>query len=152
MPVEPPPRPSDENVAAELDAAHERARRAYADRDAQAYVELFHPDLRYTQHDGRIIGREQLARDVRQQLARVRTATTEFRRETLEVSGPDAATEVLEQRATVEVRAFGVVRRVWSVRRRGRYGWVRAPAGWQLHRVEVLAEEVERVRTGLAFG
>ena len=108
-------------VAAELDAAHARARQAYARRDAPAYIATFHPEVAYTQPDGRTIGRDQLARDVRTQLARVHAAATEFRRESLEVAGADAAVEVLEQRATFEERAFGVIHREWTLRRRGRY-------------------------------
>lgn len=137
-------------VAAELDAAHDRARAAYARRDAEAYMAMCHPALAYTQRDGRTIGREQLARDVRAQLARVDTATTEFRREALEVQDAGTATETLEQRATFAVRAFGFIRREWTVSRRGRYEWVRTAATWQLRRVEVLREEiVGRLSVGL---
>lgn len=139
-------------IAAELDAAHERAREAYARRDASAYVATFHPELAYTQPDGRTIGREQLARDVHAQLARAHAVSTEFRRESLEADGADAASELLEQRATFEVRAFGVLHREWVVRRRGRYDWVRTADGWQLRRVQVLSEDVSRPRTWLGFG
>lgn len=137
-------------IEAELDAAHDRARAAYARRDVDAYMAMFHPDVAYTQPDGRIIGYEQLARDVRAQLARVDSATTEFRREALEVGDAATATETLEQRATFAIRAFGFLRRDWSVSRRGRYEWVRGAATWQLRRVEVLWEEVVgRLSVGL---
>jgi len=137
-------------VAAELDATHDRARAAYARRDVDAYMAMFHPEVAYTQPDGRTIGHEQLARDVRAQLARVHSATTEFRREALEVRDAATATETLEQRATFAVRAFGFLRRDWSVSRRGRYEWVRTAATWQLRRVEVLWEEVaSRLSVGL---
>lgn len=141
-------------VGAELDAAHERARRAYAARDFAAYLGTFHMDLEYRQADGRTIGREQLARDVRAQLERVHAAASEFRRERLEVRADGAtAVEEGEQRARFEVRALGVVRREWVVRRRGRYEWVRSAVGWQIRRVEVLEEEVQsRVRFGLGRG
>jgi|ERR1041385_6225569 hypothetical protein len=142
---------SESAVAAELDAAHERARRAYATRDLAAYIEIFHPDLEYRQPDGRTIGRDRLARDVRDQLDRVHFAASEFRRESLALGADGvSATEEGEQRATFEVRAFGVVRRIWSVRRRGRYEWVCGAAGWQIRRVDVLREEVtSRVAFGL---
>jgi hypothetical protein len=57
-------RTSDEadRIAAELDAAHDRAHAAYAARDAEAYMSIFHPTLAYTHSDGRTIGREELAR------------------------------------------------------------------------------------------
>jgi hypothetical protein len=127
-------------VGAELDAAHDRAHAAYAARNADAYMAIFHPTLAYTQLDGRTIGREQLARDVRSQLARVDTATSEFRREALELPSPGTATETLEERATFSVRAFGFLRREWSLSRRGRYEWVRTADTWQIRRVTVLSE------------
>jgi len=140
------------SVAAELDAAHERARMAYANRDATAYIETLHPDLEYTRADGRTIGREELAHDIRVQLARMRSARTEFRREALEIaSATGRATETLEQRATFQVRAFGIICREWTVLRRGRYEWLRTGNGWKLRRVHVLAEEVLPARTWLGI-
>jgi hypothetical protein len=130
-------------VAAELDAAHNRARAAYAQRDVDAFMAIFDPELAYTQRDGRIIDHEQLTRDVRTQLERMDAAMTEFRRESLEVQLPQTATETVEQRATFTVRAFfGFVRREWSVSRRGRYEWARSGATWRIRRVEILREEL----------
>jgi hypothetical protein len=130
-------------IRAELDTAHNSARQAYARRDAAAYMAMCHPDLEYQQADGKIIGWESLAGDVRTQLSRVAAASSEFQRETLEVDEDGiTATEVCEQRATYEVRAFGLLHREWSVRRRGRYKWVRVSAGWRIRRVEVLAEDM----------
>jgi len=141
-------------VAAELDAAHERARRAYAARDLSACMDTFHPDLEYRQADGRVIGREQLGRDVADQLGRVHAASGEFHRGSIEVNADGlGATEEGEQHATFEVRAFGVLRRVWSVRRHGRYEWAYGAAGWQIRRVEVLREDVtSRFSFGLGGG
>ncbi len=141
-------------VAAELDAAHERARLAYVARDLAAYMATFHPDLEYRQADGRAIGRERLGRDVAAQLERIDAAWSEFHRGTL-VVGADGvtATEEGEQRARFEVRAFGLLRRVWSVRRHGRYEWAYGAAGWQIRRVEVLREDVtSRLSLGLGHG
>jgi len=81
----------------------------------------------------------------------VHAASSEFRRERPEV-GADGTTAVEEGEglARFEVRAFGVLRREWSVLRRGRYEWVRGAAGWRIRRVEVLREEVQsRLRVGL---
>jgi hypothetical protein len=136
------------SVAAQLDDAHAAARRAYAARDVAAYVETFHPELEYTQRDGRTIGRDQLALDIRTQLERVEAASTEFQRERIEV-GADAATETLEQRATYQVRAFGVLHRSWEVQRKGRYEWTLLLGRWRLRRVTVLEERVRPLRTWL---
>jgi hypothetical protein len=141
----------DAAIAIEIDVAHDVARRAYSDRDAAAYMTVFHPELEYVQFDGRTIGRDQLVRDVRDQLARVHTATSEYRRDSMSVESADDVTEFVVQRASFTVRAFGVVRREWSVQRRGRYQWVRTLAGWQIRRVQILSEEVLPVRTWLSF-
>jgi hypothetical protein len=80
------------------------------------------------------------------------SADTEFRRETLEVDGGSGiATETLEQRATFQARAFGIVCREWTIRRRGRYEWLRTADGWKLRRVQVLGEEVLPARTWIAI-
>ena len=138
-----------EGLIAELDAAHARARDAYTRRDAAACIAGFHPRLEYVQSDGRTIDRDRLARDISAQLAAAHRATTEFVRESL-CPVPDGAIEVLEQRATFEVRAFLVVHRLWTVHRRGRYEWTWTREGWQIRRVEVLSEEVKS-RTWLAL-
>jgi len=139
-------------VVAELDAVHERARLAYARRDARAYIDTLDPSLEYTQLDGRTVGVEQLARDVRVQLARMHRAETEFHREALETDQEvGRAIETLEQRATFQVRMFGFIAREWTVRRRGRYEWLRTTDGWKLRRVHVLSEEVLPPRTWIAF-
>ena len=130
-----------EGLVAELDATHARGREAYMRRDAAAYIAWFHPRLEYVQSDGQTIDRDQLASDISAQLAAVHRATTEFVRESLRLL-PEGALEVLEQRATFEVRAFGVLHREWSVRRRGRYEWTRTTDGWQVRRVEVLSEQI----------
>jgi hypothetical protein len=140
----------DSVVARELDAAHELAHDAYARLDAVASMAIFHPELDYVRPDGSKVDRAQLARDVRSQLARVHAAESDYRRLTLELHGADEATELLEQRARFEVRAFRFVRREWSVRRRGRYQWRKTSNGWQIRRVDLLSEEISS-RTWLAF-
>jgi hypothetical protein len=45
---------------------------------------IFHPDLEYTQPDGRKIGWAQVARDVQSQLAMFRAVASEFIRESLD--------------------------------------------------------------------
>ena len=139
--------PEADATRSELDAAHERARQAYTRRDADAYMATFHPDLEYRQHNGNTIGWKKLAGQVRSQLARVSAATSDFRRENLEVTKDGTtATELCEQNAKFEVRAFLILHREWTLKRRGRYEWIRTASGWQIRRVEVLAEDI-RSRT-----
>lgn len=133
---------SERSVAEEIKAVSARARAAYLRRDVDAFMATFHPDLAYTQLDGRTIGHAQLARDVQDQLARMDTATSEFRHVTLEVRNAEAATQTVEQRGTFAVRAFGFLRREWTVNRSARYEWVRTGSTWQVRRAEVLREEV----------
>jgi len=139
-------------VLTELDAAHERARCAYAARDVTSYMDTFNVALEYRQHDGRTIGREQLAADVRAQLKRVHAAMSTFRRTAFATSADRmSATEEGVQCATFEVRAFGIVRRAWKIQRRGRYEWIRSGSGWQIRRIEVMGETVTS-HVSIAFG
>lgn len=142
---------SEAALAVLLDAAHERARQAYAARDVAAYMALFHPELEYMQRDGKTIGHAALMRDVRAQLARMENAESSFRRASLESRQQNRACEVLEQSATYSVRAFGIVHNEWHVQRRGRYEWLLTDSGWRVRRVEVLSESIARARTWMAF-
>lgn len=134
----------------ELDAAHAKANDAFARRDADAYMELFHADLAYRQPDGQTVDRNRIEASVRRQLAIVHSAQSEFQRKGLVLTGEEAV-EVLTQEATFEVRAFLFLHRAWTVRRRGRYFWTRTPGGWRITRVEVLSEVVLPTRTWLAL-
>ena len=130
------------SVAREIEAVSALARAAYLRRDVDAFMATFHPDLVYRQLDGHTIGHQHLARDVRAQLARMDTATSEFRHVTLDVQDAETATRTVEQRATFAVRAFGFLRRELTVTRTSEYEWVRTGSTWQVRRVEVLREEV----------
>jgi hypothetical protein len=133
--------PEISTIAAELDAAHLRARASYRAKDVSAYMGVFAPGLRYKQPDGRIVGRDQLARDVTSQLASVEAADTSYVRESLQIEG-NGATEVLTQTASVTMRRFLFFKRIWRLTRRGRYTWVRFPDGWKIQEVDVLSESI----------
>ena len=128
-------------VAQALDAAHRSAKAAYSRRDPLAYMELFADDLAYRQADGNVIGRDQLAKEVKAQLSMLDSAETSFTREKLEVVG-DEATEVLRQIATVTTKHFIVIRRTWNIDRLGKYVWRNTEQGWRIKKVEVLKEKV----------
>jgi ketosteroid isomerase-like protein len=129
------------DIMNELDAAHRKAQDAYRRRDFQAYMEIFAPDLAYRQADGKVIGRAELANDVRTQLQVVDSAQTSFTRENLEVRDAEA-TELLRQNALVTTRHFAIIRLSWKVERLGRYVWIRTSEGWRIRKVEVLKESV----------
>lgn len=129
-------------IARELDEVRARAKQAYRAKDVPAYMETFAPDLVYRKPNGREIGRPELTRDVKRQLMFMRSYDSSFTRESLNASGAEA-TEVLAQTAHVETLVFRVLRRVWNLRRRGRYTWRRSDGGWQIARVEVLEETVK---------
>ncbi len=126
----------------ELDAAHAEAKLAYRARNAAAYMGFFSPELEYTQVNGKTIGREQLARDVQSQFARVRAMDTSYERQSLIVDKATAV-EYLVQDAWAETVAFFVLRRRWHVVRRGRYEWTRTRGGWKIRKVHVLEEVVK---------
>jgi ketosteroid isomerase-like protein len=129
------------SIAAELDAEHRRAKASYQAKDLDAYMSIFTRDLRYKQPDGRVIGREELARDVESQLSSVQSAESSYVRESLKVDG-ERATEILFQKASVTSRHLLFFRKSWRVERRARYEWVKLPEGWRIREVEVFVESV----------
>lgn len=129
-------------IEATLDRRHEAARAAFAARDLDAYRDLFTGDCRYRQADGRVIDRAALMRDVAAQFRRLDRAETHFTREDLAVDGGEV-TETLVQTATAEVSAFGLLRRIWQLRRHARYAWAIEDGVWKIARVDVLSEEVK---------
>jgi ketosteroid isomerase-like protein len=134
-----------DRVAHQLDGVHEEAKEHYRSKNIAAYMQMFTSDLRYRQADGRMIGKEQLARDLWSQLAQVEGVDSSYRRESLQLEG-EMAVELLTQVASVTVRRFLILRRTWHVHRRGRYVWVRTSEGWRIREVEVLDERVSRSR------
>jgi hypothetical protein len=130
-------------LTSELDAAHSRAKASYRSKDLGGFMAMFAPSLRYKQPDGRTIGWDQLAHDVSAQFMSVEDADTAYVRESLKVEG-DGVTEVLEQKASLTMRYFLFFKRTIRLSRRGRYRWIRTPAGWQIEEVEVLSESVRR--------
>lgn len=139
-----------EAVAAELRAMHQRAREAFLRKDAGAYMDIFAPSLTYRQADGKVIGRDKLASQVRHQLSVVSSVENSYVSESLEAEG-DRATEILAQTAFIEIVHFAVVRRRLSLHRRGRYAWSRIGGEWRIVEVEVLEEKVTPagIRLGL---
>jgi len=140
----------DQAVAEALDAAHGKAKSAYRRRDSRMYMEIFAADLTYCQADGKVIGRDQLAKDVRAQLSMLDSAETSFTREKLEIVGQQA-TELLRQRATVTTRHFAIIRRTWNIERLGKYVWRNTDEGWRIQEVEVLKETITSTGNRLAW-
>jgi Domain of unknown function (DUF4440) len=128
-------------IAAELDARHYDAKRAFEHKDLAAYREIFAPDLAWCQADGRIIGRQQLMRDVASQFRRLRWVRSSFARESIE-PGDDRVVELLTQTAFAGATAFFFIHRIWNITRKGRYYWTKIVDQWQIDRVEVLEEHV----------
>ena len=114
------------------------------------YMEIFAADLTYCQADGKVIGRDQLAKDVRAQLSMLDSAETSFTREKLEIVGQQA-TELLRQRATVTTRHFAIIRRTWNIGRLGKYVWRNTDEGWRIQEVEVLKETITSTGSRLAW-
>ena len=130
-------------IEAALDARHDAAQAAFARRDLEAYAALFHPDLVYSLPDGTNIGREALMRDVRAQFARLDRASSTFTRERLDVDDAGAATETLTQSVVAEASAFGLLRRIWRIERRGDYRWVADGGDWKIAHVRLSRETSE---------
>jgi hypothetical protein len=129
-------------IEAVLDERHIVANQAFAHKDAEAYKNVFGVDLRYSQADGATIDRVRLMKDVRAQFKRLDRAESSFTRESLEVDGGEVR-ETLLQIAIAEASAFGFLRRIWRVERRGHYTWVIEDRQWKIVRVQVLSEKAE---------
>jgi Domain of unknown function (DUF4440) len=97
-------------IVGELDSAHERAKDAFCRKDAASYMAMFTADLSYRQSDGKVIGRDQLAKDVTAQLSMLYSAQTSFVREGVDIAGNEA-TERLRQVAEVITKHFKIVYR-----------------------------------------
>jgi len=137
-------------VAAELKAMHQRAKEAFLRKDAGAYMDIFAPSLKYGQADGKVIGRDKLAAQVRHQLRTVSSVENSYVCEKLEMEG-ERAIEILEQTASAEIVHLGFIRRRISLHRRGRYSWERIGGEWKIVEVEVLEEKMmpASIRFGL---
>ena len=130
-----------EDVARELDLLHEHAKHAFADKNLEAYMSGFSSKLNYKQPNGKTIGFDQLARDIKVQFDRVDEAGSSYERESLDVDG-DRAIQVLIQNAwAVETILFFFKRR-WLIKRKGKCEYERTSAGWKIVKVEVLEERV----------
>jgi hypothetical protein len=137
-------------ILAEFDVMHARARTAFEQRDLAACRDLFAPDLKYRQPDGRTIGRDALMRDVAAQFRRLSRVRSSFVRDHVEI-GEDRATEILTQTGSAGVTAFFFVHRTWHLVRKGRYTWKRSGGRWRIAEVEVLEEHVRPGRVHLGF-
>ena len=126
-----------EEIVAELDALHKVARRAFSERDIEAYRALFAEDLCYVQSNGTAIDREQLMRDVSQQLTRFRSVDTAYNRESLTMNDDGSVTQVLEQTARCSLRVFILFTKTWKLNRRGKYTYRKTELGWRITEVEV---------------
>ncbi len=140
--------PNADEIASELDAMHRRAKLALEQKDLAAYGDLFAPELAYCQPNGRVIGRDQLMRDVATQFRRLSWVSSSFVRESIE-PGDDRAIELLVQTGFALATAFFFIHRIWKLDRRGRYYWKKVGGRWQIDRAEVIEE---RVSGSLHFG
>jgi len=131
-------------IAAELDAAQERARVAFVAGDREAYMAMFHRALIYVRPDGCTMGYDDLAQEVRENLERAASTWCEFRRTNLVVRNDREAEETLEQHMLFAGagRTLGMLRRDWVIIRRGDYSWLRVGQLWQVRRLDVYWEEV----------
>ncbi|MCA9124615.1 MAG: nuclear transport factor 2 family protein [Planctomycetaceae bacterium] len=129
-------------IADELDSVHVAARKAFCERNIEAYQNFFTEDLRYVQPDGKAIGRAQLMRDVSKQLAQFKTVDSEMTREFIAINDDGTVTQIASQNGTYSVSVFVVFTKAWKIKRRGRYTYRKTADGWRICDVEVLSETV----------
>ncbi|MFO0914788.1 MAG: DUF4440 domain-containing protein [Pirellulales bacterium] len=130
-------------IADELDAAHAAARRAYCERDIEAYESFFTEDLRYVQPNGKAIGRDRLMRDVNKQFAQFKTVDLEVTRESITINDDGTVTQILRQNGSYSLSVFIIFTKTWKIKRRGKFTYRKTAAGWRICDVEVLSETVK---------
>jgi hypothetical protein len=128
-------------VVSELDAMTARARSAIERKDLAAYIDLFAPDLRYRRADGRVLDRDGLMRDVREEFRRIDRVRVSSVRESLDIA-EGRAEEILEQTMIVGVTIFLVIHRTWSYNRRCRFAWKKLDGVWRIDEVEILGQTI----------
>jgi hypothetical protein len=124
-----------------LDERHAAGQAIYARRDIDGYRELFSPTLSYRQANGKVIGRDELMRDVARQFRNLTNARSSFTREQLSVDGGNVV-ETLTQLATAQATAFGIVHRLMRIERRGMYSWTNVDGVWRIAAVRILNEKM----------
>lgn len=129
-------------IADELDSVHASARQAFCTRDIDAYRNFFTEDLRYVQPDGKQIGRDELMRDVRKQLAQFKTVDSVMTRETIAMNDDGTVTQIVKQNGVYSVAVFVIFTKTWSIMRRGKYTYRKTADGWRICDVEVIFETV----------
>ena len=134
--------PSLSVIADELDSVHASARKAFRARDIDTYCSFFTEDLRYVKPDGKQIGRDELMRDIRKQLAQFKTVDSEMSRETIAMNDDGTVTQILNQNGVYSVAVFVIFTKIWNIKRRGKYTYRRTDTGWRICDVEVLSEEL----------
>jgi hypothetical protein len=126
-----------------LSVVREQARDAFLRRNLALYLDVFTEDLEYKQPGGKVIGREQLGRDVRRQFRAFSSIDYLcWARQSIEQDG-DVVVEVVKQEARATIRAFLFIIRRYEVLRTSKLWWVQRPSGWRIRRVEVLDEIVK---------
>lgn len=132
-------------IAKELDDVHTNARRAFLNRDLNAYRAIFTEDLRYVQPNGKPIDLGQLMRDVKRQLAQFKSVDSEFTRDSIAMNHDGSVTQVGRQNATYSVSVFFFFTKTWKISRHGQYTFRRTDNGWRICDVVVLSETVRSV-------
>ena len=79
-----------DTIAAELEARHAEARRAFEARNIAAYRSLFSPALAYRQQDDKVIDRDALMRDVARQLRALSRIHSAYQRAALVIANGEA--------------------------------------------------------------
>ena len=129
-------------VASELDMLHRSAKEVYRARDISAYQEYFTADLVYIQADGQSIGREQLMRDVRNQLKQHKAFESVMTRESIEINDDGTITQVASQSGFYSVSVFYFFTKKWKTERKGVYTYRKSEKRWRICAVEVLSEAI----------
>ena len=130
----------DETLIKEIDNAHKAANNAQRNKNFDLYMNVFTDDLLYKQLNGKTIGKEHLANNVKSYFNRVKSLSGGYHRKEINAAG-GKITERLIQYSQVSIRVFIFFSKKWTVEREGIYEWIRVNGKWKICSVEVLAEK-----------
>lgn len=124
-----------------IDHLHRQANQDIKHKSLKEYMSYFSDDLEYTQLDGKIIGKQQLAQDQKKYWSRVLKMNSQYER--LDSQLEDGLfTETLSQVGTIWIRVFLFFRKKWAYRRKGIYVWEQIEGQWKICEVTILDEKI----------
>jgi hypothetical protein len=109
-------------------------------KDINEYLNIFSEDLKYTQLNGKTIGKKQLTNNTKSYFNRVHSVFTKYEVISKEFNEEEYIEE-LTQETSVLIRGFIFLLFEWKVNRKAIYTWQNIKNNWRITSVKVLSEK-----------